>query len=157
MDDIRDTAMRLLANRMKTAKQLGESLRTKGYSDEEIDPLLTEFKEYGYLNDREYAAVYISHNLPKGKTVWLLSRELGEKGISQEHFQAGLQQFIEENNIDPAADELERAKGIAYKIFLDKTPIDNKLIAKAGRKLASLGYRSETIYRVLGELTRGKE
>ena len=157
MDEIRDTAMRFLANSMKTTKQLGESLRKKGYSQDEIDPLLLEFQEYGYLNDREYAAVYISHGLPKGKTVWLMGRELSEKGIGREQFEAGLQQFIEENNIDPVSDEMERAKSIASKIFHDKPLIDDKLIAKAGRKLASLGYRSETIYNILGELTRGKK
>lgn len=156
MEDIKDVATRFLANRMKTRSQLEKHLLTKEYSREEITELLSRFEEYGYLNDTEYATVFISHSIPKGQTLWRIKRELAERGISESHINDGLERYISETEHDPIADEYQRGMKQAEKIIGQQTPIDSKLLAKAGRKLVSLGYRSETVYAILGEFMRGK-
>jgi SOS response regulatory protein OraA/RecX len=57
-----------------------------------------------------------------------------------------------------AETEGERARSIAAALLAGlNAPPDAKALAKAGRKLAGLGYDSELIYRILGEyMQRGK-
>lgn len=156
MDEIWDVATRFLANRMKTRSQLEKHLLIKEYSRPEIAELLSKFEEYGYLNDTEYAAVFISHSIPKGKTLWRIKRELAERGISEIHINEGVERYIEETEHDPAADEFQRGKIQAEKIIGKQNPVDSKLLSKAGRKLISLGYRSDIVYAILGEFMEGK-
>lgn len=156
MDEIWDAASRFLANRMKTRSQLEKHLQTKEYPDDQIAKVVSELEEFGYINDSEYAAIYISHCIPKGQTIWRIKRELKERGVSDSNIDAGLEQYIEETGNDPVADEFLRGKIQAQKIIGHQYPIDSKLLAKAGRKLVSLGYRSETIYAILGEFMKGE-
>lgn len=156
MDEIWDVASRFLANRMKTRSQLEKHLQTKDYPNEEIAEVLSRFEEYGYLNDTDYASVYISHGIPKGHTFWRIQKELSNRGITNDCIEAGLQRYIEETDYDPVADEYQRGKQQAEKIIGSNVPVDSKLLAKAGRKLVSLGYRTETVYAILGEFMRGK-
>lgn len=156
MDEIWDTATRFLANRMKTRSQLEQHLLAKEYPCHEISKILNQFEDFGYLNDTDYAAVYISHCIPKGQTLWRIKRELAERGVSENHIMAGLEQYIEATEHDPIADEFQRGKIQAEKIIGQQKPVDSRLLAKAGRKLISLGYRSETVYAILGEFMRGK-
>jgi SOS response regulatory protein OraA/RecX len=156
MDEIWDVASRFLENRMKTRSQVEKHLQTKEYPEDQIAKVLSQFEEYGYINDTDYAAVYISHCVPKGQTLFRIQRELRERGVSESSINAGLQQYIEETNHDPVADEFQRGKIQAQKIIGQQNPVDSKLLAKAGRKLVSLGYRSETVYAILGEFMRGK-
>ena len=157
MDEIWDTASRFLENRMKTKSQLKNHLQTKEYPADEIDIVLAKFEEYGYINDSDYAAVYISHCIPKGQTFYRIKRELKERGISDSNIDQGLERYMEVNNHDPLVDEFRRGKEQALKIIGQQTPVDNKLLAKAGRKLVSLGYRTETVYAILGEFMKGKQ
>ena len=155
MDDIRDTAAKFLANRMKTKDQLKKHLQKKNFEESDIADILAQFESAGYLDDIDYAAVYISHRIPKGYTFRRITRELSELGVSREQSEAGLARFIEEQGYDPTAVELERGREQAHKILGNAIPADSKLLAKAGRKLMSLGYQPETIYAILGEYMRG--
>lgn len=155
MDDILDVATKFLANRMKTKGQLEIHLQNKGYDKSEIENVLRRCEEFGYLDDVEYAAVYISHCVPKGHAIQRISQDLSQRGVSQDEIQAGLERFIDEKGFDPFEDELQRGRVEAQKILRDM-PHDQKMLAKAGRKLVTLGYRSETIYTIIGEYMRGK-
>jgi SOS response regulatory protein OraA/RecX len=156
MDEIWDVASRFLENRMKTKDQLVKYLQKKEFKDDQIAYLITQFEEYGYINDIVYAAVYISHCIPKGHTIWRIRRELKERGVTDASIDAGLERFIEETNHNPLDDEFQRGKTQAEKIIGHQNPVDSKLLAKAGRKLISLGYHSETVYAILGEFMKGK-
>jgi SOS response regulatory protein OraA/RecX len=117
--------------------------------------VLDRFEATGYLDDVEYASVYISHRIPKGYTFRRISRELSELGVSKEQSEAGLARFIEEQGYDPTAEELQRGREQARKIIGTPATNDSKLLAKAGRKLVALGYTSDTVYAILGEYMRG--
>ncbi len=157
MDEIWDAASRFLENRMKTKNQLKNHLLMKEYPTDEVEIVLAKFEEYGYINDSDYAAVYISHCIPKGQAFYRIKRELKERGLSESNIDQGLEKYMEETNHDPLADELKRGKEQAQKIIGQQTPVDHKLLAKAGRKLVSLGYRTETVYAILGEFMKGKQ
>lgn len=155
MDDIWDVSTKFLANRMKTKGQLEIHLQNKGYDKTEIVDVLGRCEEFGYLDDAEYAAVYFSHRIPKGYAFQRIALELSQRGVSQNDIQAGLERFVAEKGYDPFEDELKRGRDEAQKI-LRGMPHDKKTLAKAGRKLVSLGYQPETIYTIIGEYMRGK-
>lgn len=156
MDEIWDVASRFMEKRMKTRCQLEKHLQAKEYPSDQIVKVLSQFEEYGYINDTDYAAVYISHCIPKGQTLFRIKRELKERGVSENNIAKGLEQYIEATNHDPKEDEFQRGKLQAEKIIGPHMPPDSKLIAKAGRKLVLLGYHTETVYAILGEFMRGK-
>jgi SOS response regulatory protein OraA/RecX len=156
MDEIWGVASRFLENRMKTKSQLKKHLQSKEYAEDQIEMVVSQFEEYGYINDTEYAAVYTSHCIPKGQTLWRIKKELIERGLSEINIEAGIERYIEETDHNPLADELQRGMIQAEKIIGTQYPVDSKLLAKAGRKLISLGYRSETVYAILGEFMRGR-
>lgn len=156
MVEIWEAATKFLANRMKTKGQLEKHLQMKQYPESQISDVLYQFETFGYIDDIEYAAVYIAHRIPKGYTYRRIKRELSELGIPDGQIDDGLARFIEEQGYDPRTDELQRGKLEAAKIIGNQGTLDNKLLSKTGRKLVSLGYQSETIYSILGEYMRGE-
>jgi SOS response regulatory protein OraA/RecX len=156
MNEIWDAASKYLAYRMKTRHQLEMYLQSKEYPEHDISEVLSQFESNGYLDDAEYAAVFISHRIQKGYAFGRIKRELLDLGVPNEKIEAGLERYIDDKGVDPTGDEFERGKREAQKVISGHASIDSKLLAKAGRRLVSLGYRSETIYSILGEYMRGK-
>lgn len=52
---IKDTAFNLLSYRPRSVGQLKDRLRQKGWETEDIEPVLQELEEKGFVNDREFA------------------------------------------------------------------------------------------------------
>ena len=157
MSEIWDVATRFLANRMKTRAQLEKHLQSKEYNESEIANVLTRIEEYGYINDTDYASAYIAHCIPKGQTLRRIKKDLEARGVSENHISAGVKQYTDETGVDPTVDEFQRGMNEARKVIGNNMPVETKLLGKAGRKLIALGYRSETVYAILGEFMRGKK
>lgn len=155
--EIYDVASNYLANRMKTRMETETHLQKKGFCQKEIDAVLGSFEELGYLNDVEYVSIFISHGIRKGKTLWKIKKELEQKGVGKPDLEAGIQRHIDENQANPEEDEFERGVAIVTKIVDNAGFVDKKVLAKAGRKLVSLGYKSETVYRILGQFMQNIE
>lgn len=98
-----DTAVYLLNFKNRTYKELADKLKSKGYSDTEIDNALDKLSSYNYVNDESYTLSYIKSNMnKKGKR--LIRRELTEKGIDKavidEKFDELSDEYGEEDNIE---------------------------------------------------------
>lgn len=50
-----DKAVKYLGVRMRSAYEIKQYLRTKGYNDEDIVEVLTLLEEYKYVDDAAYA------------------------------------------------------------------------------------------------------
>lgn len=157
MSDAYDEGARFLARRMRTARETRQHLAQKGFGDSEIQKAMEFLTENRALDDEEYAAVYARRSLVKGKSTARIRAELKTRGISGPDIEAGLSRILPDDGRRNET-EGERARSIAAGLLagLDSPP-DSKALAKAGRKLAGLGYDSELIYRILGEyMQRGK-
>ncbi len=151
--DIRDVAARYLAYRSRTVHEMRLHLRGKGFEEETVEEVISDFIECGYLDDYRYCSQYFDYAFGKGKGKRLVFAELKEKGIDSDTMTFAFEDREEE------FDEKTRARKEAQKVLnmADLDPEerpDERLLAKIARRLQSKGYNSDTIYNVIGELRR---
>lgn len=141
--DIRDTAAKYLASRMRTCGEMREHLAKKGFSEDEIGEVIEEFRDFRYLDDEEYCRQYINYTCDKGKGPLRIRQELAEKGVDREVIGFALEDYYDRDA------ELERALKQAEKTIAGK-PVDDKMRGRLGRRLVSLGYSTDVVYKVIG-------
>ncbi|GAB6071706.1 regulatory protein RecX [Venenivibrio stagnispumantis] len=77
--NIKKYAIILLSKRDYFEKELKEKLYKKGYSKEEIDNVIKELKEEGYINDEKLLNRYKELSLQKGYSTLKLKKKLYQK------------------------------------------------------------------------------
>ncbi|MCR5482668.1 MAG: recombination regulator RecX [Clostridia bacterium] len=170
--DIHETALRYITHRMRTKDEIRKNLIGKGFTAEEADEEIEKLVEIGCVNDKAYAKAYIEYAFEKGKAFVRARQELKTRGIDSEtadeayeEWQAEKEEQEEEGPQRVSADEKQRAYIQALKCLgilgggeSGTAPVtEEKLLAKASRRLASLGYGSDVIYSVIGRLKSGTE
>lgn len=149
--DINDVAVRYLAYRARTAKEMYDYLLKKGYDEEGINKTIENLKELKYIDDVSYVNQYIRYGFSKRKALYRIKRELNQKGVNQYDIEDGIYMFEDENEIDINQIEKANAKREVEKILGSKDEIDQKLLDKAGRRLNTLGYPTGMIFSILNE------
>ena len=149
---IRQRAFRFLGRRLRSVSELRTKLLQKGYDKLLVEGVLNELKEKDYLNDNEFAKMFIDEKI-KTK-LWgerKLRNELIKKGVNAEIITETIRNSI------PAEDNFTNAMEIATKKYkvLTKKSLDNNVIK---RKLISFlnsrGYDYDVIKEVCNKLIR---
>ena len=130
-----DKALTFLSATRKTEKEIRSHLFKKGYLPAVIDYVVEKLREYGFINDEEYAEAY-TESASKKKGGRLIRMELKNKGLSEEAIENALSELDE-------GQELETAKGILEKYMRGKTA-DKATLQKAYRHLMSKGFDYDT-------------
>ena len=130
-----DKALTFLSATRKTEKEIRSHLSKKGYLPAVIDYVVEKLREYGFINDEEYAEAY-TESASKKKGGRLIRMELKNKGLSEEAIENALSELDE-------GQELETAKGILEKYMRGKTA-DKETLQKAYRHLMSKGFDYDT-------------
>ncbi|MBQ7706272.1 MAG: regulatory protein RecX [Lachnospiraceae bacterium] len=119
-----DTAVYLLTYKNRTVKEIEDKLKSKGYSETEIDKAVKKLKEYSFVDDENYTLLYIKSNLDK-KGEKLIRRELEQKGIERELIRTKI------DELEISEKEEEKIEAIFNKRFinmnLDDIKIQNKI------------------------------
>lgn len=77
-------AAQVLGARMQTCKEMEDKLRRKGCSEETVNLVMEEFCRAGFLNDRNYADLYILDAVNIGyKGFYRIRQELAQKGVAR--------------------------------------------------------------------------
>ena len=129
-----DKALTHLSATRKTEKEIRAFLGKKGYLPAVADYAVKKLRDYGFLNDEEYAEAYVE-NAAKRKGGRLIKMELRSKGVSEGEIEAAMQTLDEET-------ELETAKTLLQKYMRGKA-IDVQTLQKAYRYLMGKGYGYE--------------
>lgn len=85
-----------LARRPRSAMEIRQYLEGKGFSRRSVEQVMERLTAYGYIDDAAFARMWIESRLrlrPRG--AFGLSRELKQKGISEEIIEAALTDFDE--------------------------------------------------------------
>lgn len=93
----KEKALRLLEYRSHSEKELCRKLITAGAKPEDLPPIMDFLKEYGFLDDGEYAkrlAKDLQHLKKFGKR--RISQELKQRGIRGEDLEAALSELDDE-------------------------------------------------------------
>ena len=144
-----------LAARPRTASQVTEYLLQKGYNKDEVRSAVESLKEYHYIDDEEFARMYIKYAADKGRGLQRIRRELRSKGVTEDTIEDVLYEMEDENLLP---DEMGIALQIAADVLGDTDPeaLDykerNKLRGRVSRRLVSRGFSNDTVYSVLQKL-----
>ena len=135
---LRERALRLLARRDYSRFELTRKLAAHGTSDE-IDALATQLELSGLLSDARFAESYVAARGARLGTP-KLRHELKHRGIDPE--------LIEAHAARDAESEFESARALWLRKFGTK-PADARDYARQARFLASRGFSSATVHRLL--------
>ena len=149
-----NSSLRFLSYRPRSEKEVREKLKSKKAPSEIIKEIVTKLKEKKFINDEEFAKLWIESRLRfKPRSVHLIKLELKQKGISDEIIESGIK-----NQELGAESDLEQAKKLVEKKM---TRIRNKfgmtreeIYQKLGRYLASKGFCWDTIKNSIDEALR---
>ena len=135
-----------LARRVHTQKELAQKLRKKGYSKEIIDPVLEELLSRGFIDEENFAELFIHSRKRKLVGKKRLNYELAQRGLAAET----IENALDEAGLDDAAICLQAAEK-KYKL-LKNTPDKQKLRQKLSQHLARKGFSWEHISNAFNEL-----
>lgn len=151
--DAMETALRYLEHRARTEQEVRTRLTDAAFDAEDIRDCLQRLKDLHYIDDTEYALAYLRRHLEKRRGRLRYFRELAGRGIDRETAQRAIYEYEDEENADLYEVERENALQEAIRI-LEGRELTDKEKARAGRRLAALGYDTSQIYGVLSELRR---
>ncbi len=123
----------------KSEFEYRQNLKNKQYSDESVDYAISIAKQYGYVDDLNFAKQYIDCN-KKQVGEFKLRYDLGCKGVSQEIIEKAIS-LIELDDENSCYQVLEK--------YLKNKPLDFKTKQKAYRFLASKGFAYDLVNKVL--------
>jgi regulatory protein len=149
----KEIAYRFISYKPRTLKEVSDKLKAKGFQSDLVSKVVEELKNYGFINDLEYARNFVL-NRSRSKTLGELAlrRELLSKGISSEIVDEVLSE--RENLIDEFEIALDLAQGKLKQVKSLKK-------RKKGRDeykrriyefLLRRGFKFETINRVMREI-----
>jgi regulatory protein len=114
-----DAALRLLASRPHSEREVRERLARRGLPHDIIQPTLERLKELGYVDDAAFARFWVearSGANPRGRFV--VRRELRGKGVADETAADALEELPEEPSALKAGRKKARSlTGLEYKDF----------------------------------------
>ena len=114
-----DGALRLLAARPRSEAEVRDRLARRGLPPDIIRHTLERLKEYGYVDDADFARFWVESRSganPRGRFV--VRRELRAKGVDPETAETAMEGLTEERSARKAALKKARGlRGLEYKDF----------------------------------------
>lgn len=140
-------ALRVSNLRPRSVEELKEKLRDKGFTQEVIERVISEFAKNGVLNDPKFSKLWVESRLrsnPKG--AFLLKRELKEKGVKDEVIDQAIKESAGEHSEYEVVKTLAESRMAALK-GLEAAAVKRRLFGYLRRR----GFTVETIMRVIKE------
>ncbi len=143
-------ALNLISYRARSEKEVREKLLDRQFLEDEIDKTVLWLKDYGYLNDEQFAIDLSSSRIRvKHWGPLKVGQELMMKGISSAIRDSVLSRYTEDLQASTAACAMEK--------WIRKhnltPPLDDKNRQKAMRHLQSRGFTGQSVFKVTKNLT----
>ncbi len=139
----RHTAAELRKKLVAKAKKLNRGVAAGSFSPADIESVMERMKKYKYLDDAQYAGLYVGEQLArKPQGIRLLKLNMAKKGLPQD--------LIAQALANAGPDELSLAQRAAAKKLksLARQPLQKKK-EKLARFLAARGFGTRSIIGVL--------
>ncbi|MGL4453421.1 MAG: recombination regulator RecX [Sarcina sp.] len=145
----KNTALRIVERSFKSENEVHKKLIEKGYEEEVVGVALAFLSEYGYINDKNFASMYIRDKLKtegKNKIKYALIR----KGIDESIIKEALYENAnEETEFETAIKLAKRRYDSIKKRETDKYKLSQKLY----RFLVGKGYNFDLVSEVVRKVT----
>ncbi|MCY3988453.1 MAG: regulatory protein RecX [Gammaproteobacteria bacterium] len=143
-DGLLDTALRLLARREHSLRELRTKLRLRGHQDSAIEAVLKELAARGLVSDERFAEAFLRSRLERGQGPLKIRAQLRERGVAPGLIDAAL--------AETEIDWDRRAAAARNRRFGKSPPADRNEMARQARFLRGRGYSEGQVARaVLGE------
>ena len=138
-------AFLLLKYRARSKKEIIDRLRRKGYPPSPIDKVIVFLEGYNYLNDEEFARMFVSSSVQKGWGERRIEFELKKLGVAPKFFESLLK----------SKDFKEKKRQNLYQL------IERKMHFYEGKKnrpqkiirfLVGKGFECDEIFKAMNEL-----
>ena len=136
-DEVREAALRLLARREHSRKELGWKLEARHWPAELVIPVLDRLEGERLLSDARFTEVFVWSRRERGYGPLRIRAELRERGVDETLVEAALE--------GGDAEWGGRARELCRRRFGDKAPANWDERARRGRYLAQRGFSSEQI------------
>lgn len=141
-------ALNYVAKMIKSEKQVKDYLKKHGFSSVAIAEATQKLKQYGYINDEQFAEFMLNS----------LKNKKGKNAIKQDLMQKGIKKEQIDEVLDNLSGQEETCQKIAQKWLKAKPlPLDNNNKAKLYRHLASKGFEFDVIKETLNKVEVGGE
>ncbi len=142
--NIEQICLRLLSIREHSRQELRQKLAVRGYSTEEVEPVINEISERNWQNDERYAELFVRQRIEKGYGPVRIRYELQQRGIR-------------EFDIDALADEnyngwINSLKAVYLKKYDNQTGLNQTVWLKRSKFLQQRGFYTDTIKQLFNEL-----
>lgn len=154
---------KFVSRRMRTEKEVIKHLLEREFSEEDASEVVQMLKSDGYINDEEYAVLFIANAFQKGRSFNRAKRELNMLGVNDFCIEDALYRLEKEEHFGITGrvilSEEERAYDAMLKI-LDKSGysisdrVPEKVYARLARNLAGKGYNTSIIYKTCSKIKR---
>ncbi len=135
--DLREAALRLLARREHSARELTHKLTRRGWPETVVENLLSDLAEAGLQSDQRYAESYARSRSEKAYGPMRIRAELGERGIDR----ALIDKTLRELEID----WFERAATWYERRYGTEPPSDLQEKSRRQQAMARRGFDQATI------------
>ena len=139
----RSGVLRQLTYRDRSVSEVKEYLDRKGYPEDIKDKVVEEMIGYGYLDDRRFAANFISYRKSGGHGLLRVRYELQQKGVNRQ---------ITDELIDEKFDreeDLEIIREILSKREPPSEEIDQRWIKRQAAFLKRRGFQDNLIFEAI--------
>ncbi len=144
---IRNTIFRLLKIRERSIKEITDKLKSKNYSNQEINAAIIFFKDNNLLNDKRFAQQWIQWRLSKPFGLKRIAIELKIKGIAPETIQEELKSAKETINEEKMVRDLIECRLPKYK-NIERSKVLQRLYGYLSRR----GFSPMIINKILYQL-----
>ena len=108
LENTKKRALRILAKRSISEKEMLKKLTEKGESQENADETIKWLVEMGYINDFDYATLIVRHYAGKGYGIARIKDELYKKGIPRDYWDEKLADLDKSELKDTALEFLQK-------------------------------------------------
>jgi regulatory protein len=140
LDDIYRRAIAFLSYRPRSAREVEQKMRRKGFQPEQISAVMDKLRERHYIDDRDFARFWVSNRMtfsPRGPR--LLKSELRQKGVPADIADEVMQELVHDQaQLEQEAEEINEAHGITTDEPVAGTDLANAL-ALARKRMRLLG------------------
>ena len=155
--DIDECAAKKLSRKAMTVKELRDYLAKRGYQSEEIDRVIKDMLDFGYLNDARFACEFLIYDLEKGKSRKRAFYDLKQKGVSDKDIETGYNEYLDEyGEPDEHASAYKEALKVLHAADLEpgevSEEIREKISGRIARRLFTRGFSQSLIYEILNEI-----
>ena len=141
---VRDAAVRLLARREHSRRELARKLGSRGHPDDLIEEIVGDLMRAGLQSDERFAQAFVRSALERGQGPLKIRAGLFQRGIDGDTASA---------YFDLDADEWSERAATALRKRFGSAPVDNRTDwTRRARFLAGRGFPSDVAAKVLGSL-----